>query len=116
MKKNMRKSIFSIDGSSNEDTWIEGYFNPEDGKWNGWTKVILDIETLKNFINFNGFDYRIIRVGKNGKTAFVIDWRDIQSDHEILDIIEFQTVDGDIMEGCYMDGWCYVEVGENYNG
>lgn len=98
----MYKALVSIDGDTAEDNVIEAY---TDGTlWNGWTSVCMTREQVSEWLNASPYDYRFLADG-----TLVIAYDDRT---EQIESTPLPTDDGQILEGYFMDGYCFVELAQ----
>lgn len=98
-------SKFRIDG---EEDLFEGY---TDGTlWNGWANVCFTREQVSKWLDSLPFDYRILDaktvLNKRDYPILLIYFDDRE---EIVESTSFQTDSGEIIEGYFMEGYCFVE-------
>ena len=98
----MYRILASIDGDTAEDNVIECY---TDGTlWNGWTSVCMTREQVSEWLNASPYDYRFL---DNGTLVIAYDDR-----AERIESTPLPTDDGQILEGYFLDGYCFVELAQ----
>jgi hypothetical protein len=105
----MYKSNFSIDGDRNEEGVFEGY---TDGTlWNGSANVCFTREQVAKLLDSSPYDYRFL------ESKTVLNKRDYPvllvyfGDHEeVVESTPLPTKDGEILEGYFMEDYCFIEV------
>lgn len=98
----MYKALASIDGDTAEDNVIECY---TDGTlWNGWTSVCMTREQVSEWLNASPYDYRF---DDDGTLLIAYDDRT-----EKIESTPLPTDDGQILEGYFLDGYCFVELAQ----
>ncbi len=110
----MYKSNFSIDGEENEDNIVEGY---TDGTlWNGWVNVCFTREQVSVWLDASPYDYKFLEAGTK------LNNRDIPvlliyfgDREEIIESTSFTTDNGKVLEGYFIEDYCFVEVNKKSN-
>lgn len=105
----MYKPRFSIDGDKNEEYIVEGY---TDGTlWNGWANVCFTREQVSAWFDTSPYDYKFLdarsKLNRRDYPVLVIYFDDRE---EIIESTPLLTDDGDILEGYFLEGYCFVEV------
>jgi hypothetical protein len=103
----MKLSKFTL---SDNDEVFEGY---TDGSlWNGWANVCFTRDQIRKFFDTTPYDYKFLEVGNplNGEEypLLVIFWDDKE---EVFPSSPL-PIDGDIVEGYFLDGLEFMEVEE----
>ncbi len=105
----MYKSKFSIDGDENEENIIEGY---TDGTlWNGWANVCFTREQVSAWLDGSPYDYRFLeaktKLNKRDYPVLLVYFDDRE---ETIDSTPLPTDNGEILEGYFMESYCFVEI------
>jgi hypothetical protein len=105
----MYKSKFSIDGDENEENIVEGY---TDGTlWNGWANVCFTREQVSAWLDVSPYDYKFLesktKLNKRDYPVLLIYFDDRE---EIIESTPLPTDSGDILEGYFMESYCFVEL------
>ncbi len=107
----MRKAKFSIDGDEDEESIVEGY---TDGtQWNGWANVCFTREQLSKWLGTSPYDYKFLdaktKLNNREYPVLLIYYDDRE---EMIESSPLPTDSGDILEGYFMEGYCFVEISE----
>jgi hypothetical protein len=107
----MYKSKFSIDGDESEENMVEGY---TDGTlWNGWANVCFTREQVSKWLDASPYDYRFLeantKLNKRDYSVLLIYFDDRE---ETIESTPLPIDGGNILEGYFMEGYCFVDVGK----
>jgi hypothetical protein len=105
----MYKSKFSIDGDENEENIVEGY---TDGTlWNGWANVCFTREQVSVWLDSSPYDYKFLeprtKLNNRDYPVLLIYFDDRE---ETIESTPLPTDSGDILEGYFMESYCFVEI------
>ena len=110
----MRKGYFAIDGNTDPEEVFEGY--TDDTTWNGWACVTFTKEQMEIWLKSSPYDYRFMEVGHQFNKFNVPAVLIYFEEETTIESTPFVIENGDLVEGYYMDGYCFVEMnktGEN---
>jgi hypothetical protein len=110
----MYKSNFSINGDKNQEDIFEGY---TDGMmWNDSANVCFTREQVAKLLDISPYDYRFLEaktlLNKRDYPVLLIYFDDHE---EVIESTPLPTNDGEILEGYFIEGYCFVEVHKETN-
>ena len=105
----MYKSKFSIDGDESEENIIEGY---TDGTlWNGWANVCFTRQQVSSWLDASPYDHKFLepktKLNERDHPVLLIYFDDRE---ETIGSTPLPTDDGNILEGYFMESYCFVEI------
>ncbi len=105
----MYLSKFSIDGDESEENIVEGY---TDGTlWNGWANICFTREQVSAWLDTSPYDYKFLeaktKLNKRDYRVLLIYFDDRE---ETIESTPFPTDSGEILEGYFMESYCFVEI------
>ena len=108
----MYKSKFSIDGDEDSENIVEGY---TDGTlWNGWANVCFTREQVSAWLDASPYDYRFLEANtKMNKRDYPVLLIYFDDREEIIESTPLPTDNGEILEGYFMEGYCFVDINKD---
>jgi hypothetical protein len=105
----MHISRFCIDGNEKEENTFEGY---TDGTlWNGWANVCFTRQQVSAWLDSTPYDYRFLEpktvLNRRDYPVLLVYFHDRE---EMIESSPLPTDDGEILEGYFMESYCFVEI------